>query len=163
MAKPTKDPGVIRFQAAIVQSDNVGASAWVIFPYDLKELYVIGNLVPVIITFDGFEYRGSIAKMGGPDARLLIKKEIRARIGKQPGDKIDVSVTLDDKPRSVEVPAELAGLLKNNPRATAAYDSLSFSHKKEYAEWIAAGKQAETRSRRAEKAFTMLLDKQANV
>jgi uncharacterized protein YdeI (YjbR/CyaY-like superfamily) len=40
--------------------------------------------------------------------------------------------------------------------ASAAYNSLSFSHRREYAQWIAEAKRQETRERRAAKALEML-------
>jgi hypothetical protein len=49
---PTKDPGVIRFTSLINPTDKgLPQNGWVELPYDLKETYGIGNLVPVIITF----------------------------------------------------------------------------------------------------------------
>jgi Domain of unknown function (DUF1905) len=80
MPKPTKDPGPISFTATIRQSDASGAAGFVAFPYDLKELYGIGNLVPIVATFDGIEYRGSIAKVG-PEPLLLIRKDVRQKTG----------------------------------------------------------------------------------
>ena len=43
-------------------------------------------------------------------------------------------------------------------RASAAFDKLAFTHRKEYAEWIAEAKREETRERRAAKAIEMLRD-----
>ena len=76
-----KTPDSISFTATIEQGGDAGEAAWIVFPYDLKETYGIGNLVPVVATFDGIEYRGSIAKMG-PEPMLLIRKDVRAKLGK---------------------------------------------------------------------------------
>jgi hypothetical protein len=160
MAKPTKNPGVISFTGTITQSDRATNSwAWVEFPYDLKELYGIGNLVPASITYDEISYRGSISKMGGVYPMLLIKRDILAKLGKTKGDTVSVTVTLDDGPREVEVPQELEEVLKANRQAQAIYDSLAYSHRKEYARWVGEAKQAETRRRRAAKAIEMILAK----
>jgi bacteriocin resistance YdeI/OmpD-like protein/uncharacterized protein DUF1905 len=43
--------------------------------------------------------------------------------------------------------------------AGAFYDGLSFTHRREYASWIAEAKREETRRRRVEKAVEMLRDK----
>jgi hypothetical protein len=81
MPKPTKNPGVISFKGVISQSErHTNSWAWVEFPYDLKELYGLGNLVPAVMTFDGLSYRGSIAKMGGAHPMLLIKRDILAKL-----------------------------------------------------------------------------------
>ena len=161
MRTPTKNPGVVRFTGVIQQAaEDANGSIWVDFPYDLIELYGIGNLVPVIMTFDGLTYQGSIAKMCGPHPMLLIKREIEAQLGKKKGDTVEVTVTLDDKPREVVVPPELAEALSNNTSAKALFDGLAYTYRKEYARWVGEAKQAETRQRRVAKSIEMILDKQ---
>ena len=48
--------------------------------------------VKVHATFDGAEYDGSLVKMKTPCHILGLRKDIRAAIGKQPGDKVRVTV-----------------------------------------------------------------------
>jgi len=53
------------------------------------------------------------------------------------------------KPRKeLAVPAELTKALSKNKKAAAAFERFPPSHKREYAEWIAEAKTAETRERR---------------
>lgn len=65
--------------------------AYVEIPFDVKEVFGKGR-VPVNATFDGEPYRGSIVKMGTPCHILGIRKDIRGRIGKQPGDTVRVTI-----------------------------------------------------------------------
>jgi hypothetical protein len=58
--------------------------------------------------------------------------------------------------RNVEIPGELLVRLKKNKQAAAYYESLPFSHKKEYVQWITEAKKEETKARRAEKTLQML-------
>jgi bifunctional DNA-binding transcriptional regulator/antitoxin component of YhaV-PrlF toxin-antitoxin module len=155
MPKPTKNPGTITYTATIDQEDSEGVAAWVVFPHDLKELYGIGNLVPVVATFDGIEYRGSIAKMG-PQPLLLIRKDIRAKLGKRGGDTVEVTVTLDDKPRTAVVPEDLSSALAANPAAAREFEAFSYSNRKEYVDWITSAKRSETRERRIAKAVGLI-------
>ena len=62
----------------------------------------------------------------------------------------------DNEPRSVDVPTELATALAANPDARASFERLSYSHQKEYADWIGEGKREATRLARADKAIAML-------
>ncbi len=62
----------------------------------------------------------------------------------------------DDAPREVDVPPALAEALGSNPDAQAIFDGLAFTHRREYAEWIAGAKRDETRARRVEKTLAML-------
>lgn len=71
--------------------------AYVRFPYDLRQLFGKGR-VRAEITFDDYPYTGSIVNMGvkNPDGSICyiigIRKDIREAIGKQPGDKVAVTV-----------------------------------------------------------------------
>jgi hypothetical protein len=158
MPKPTKNPGEIKFEG-LIQPDDSGSPGWVDFPFDLKELYGIGNLVPVVIYFDEVEYRGSIAKMGRKYPMLLLRKDIAAQVNKKPGEKVQIRVILDDKPRTVEIPVELNRKFKNNALAKDIFDKLAFSHRREYAQWINEGKKPETRERRAQQAIEQIIQR----
>ncbi len=52
------------------------------------------------------------------------------------------------EPRELAVPAELASALKKNKKALATFEGFSYSHKKEYVEWITEAKREETRAQR---------------
>jgi len=67
---------------------------------------------------------------------------------------------LDDKPRTVPVPAAVKRALAGNARAKAVFDELARSHKKEYVQWITGAKQEETRARRINQMIAMLLKKE---
>lgn len=62
----------------------------------------------------------------------------------------------DERPREVELPAELAKALAAAPDARTRFEQLAFTHRREYASWIAEAKRAETRARRAEQALARL-------
>lgn len=128
-----------------------------VFPYDLKKTYGKGNLVPVVATFDGIEYRGSIAKMGS-EPLLLVRKGIREKIGKGAGDEVRVTVTLDAGRREAKVPADLETALAARPASREQFEKLSYSHKREYVEWIEGAKRDETREARVGKAVEMLVE-----
>jgi hypothetical protein len=159
MATPTKDPGAIRFTAKIQSvGEKFPQNGWVEFPYDLKETYGVGNLVPIIVTYDGFEYRGSLAKMGGPPM-LLLRKDIFEKLGKKVGDEIKVVVNLDKASRIVKVPKDFAKILQESPQAKEIFDAMSYSHRREYIEWITSAKLEETRKRRMGQAVEQIRSK----
>ena len=88
---------VYEFEATIQSSDIGKGGAYVAFPYDIRSEFGKGR-VKVRATFDGVPYDGSIVNMGvkNPDGSVCyiigILKEIRAKIGKQPGDAVKVTV-----------------------------------------------------------------------
>lgn len=85
-----------QFQAVIEPVPDKGG-AYVRFPYDIRKEFGKGR-VKAEITFDGKPYCGSIVNMGvkNPDGSICyiigIRKEIRNKIGKQPGDQVTVTV-----------------------------------------------------------------------
>jgi len=145
------DPGPIEFDA-VVQGD--GRGAWVDVPFDLKRTYGRGNLVPIVAAFaGGVTYQGSLAKMGGTCAMLLLRNDIRAQLGDpQPGDPIHVRLELDSAPRIVTLPEDVTALVDQNPAASATWESLSPSNRREYSRWIEEAKRPETRQRRGGEA-----------
>jgi uncharacterized protein YdeI (YjbR/CyaY-like superfamily) len=78
---------------------------------------------------------------------------VRQSAGVQAGDEVEVTVELDAAPRQVEVPEALAAALAADPQAKASFDGMAFTHRKEYARWVAEAKQEQTRQRRAQQAL----------
>ena len=62
----------------------------------------------------------------------------------------------DDRPREVELPPALAAALAADARARAAFDALAFTHRREYAQWVAEAKRDETRARRVAQTLERL-------
>lgn len=65
--------------------------AYIDIPFDIKEEFGKGRL-PVLATFEGEPYEGSIVRMKTPGYILGVRKDIRAKIGKQAGDTIKVTI-----------------------------------------------------------------------
>jgi hypothetical protein len=63
---------------------------------------------------------------------------------------------IDKVKRTVSIPEELRVLFSKNKPASIFFDSLSFTNKKEYVEWIAGAKKEETKSRRLETVIEKL-------
>jgi hypothetical protein len=82
---------------AIIQSNADSGGAYVPFPYDIRAEFGKGRL-KVRATFDGEPYDGSIVNMGVKNSDdsvcyiIGIRKNIRAKIGKQVGDSVRVTI-----------------------------------------------------------------------
>lgn len=114
-----------------------------------------GKRAAVRVTIDGKTARLRLAVMGGENC-IGMSKAVRADLGVEIGDAIGAHIALDEQPRAVEVPEELAVALRADEQARAAYDALAYTHRKEYAVWVAEAKKPETRQRRATQAVEML-------
>ena len=82
---------------AVIQKASDQDAAYVAVPFDIKTEFGKGR-VKVHATFDGEPYDGSIVNMGvkNPDGSVCyiigIRKDIRAKIGKQAGDMVKVTI-----------------------------------------------------------------------
>jgi len=69
---------------------------------------------------------------------------------------------IDPVNKIVKLPDDLHTLLANHHEAYTYFNSLAYSHKKEYVLWILTAKQEKTRSSRLEKTIEMLLNRKKN-
>jgi uncharacterized protein YdeI (YjbR/CyaY-like superfamily) len=65
----------------------------------------------------------------------------------------------ETKDKTIVTPEDVAKALKK-AKVLAYFDSLAFSHRKEYVQWIESAKKEETRTKRIEQAIEKLKDKQ---
>jgi len=123
-------------------------------PFDAKAAFGSAR-PPVRCTLNGMEYRSRLSVYGGR-TYLGLRSDLRRAAGLSVGDAVQVTMEVDDQPREVEVPPALGDALAGDESARAAYEALSFTHRKEYAQWVAEAKREETRERRVAKALAML-------
>ncbi|TFD15189.1 hypothetical protein E3T35_02145 [Cryobacterium sp. TMT1-2-2] len=90
----------------------------------------------------------------GNNVGIVIPDAVVAELGG--GDAVEVTIVRDDEPREVEVPPPLALALAEDSDATAAWNRLSYSRRKEYARAIADAKGDDTRARRVGKTIADL-------
>ncbi len=81
---------IYEFEAEIKKVPDIDG-AYIEFPYDVRQEFGKGR-VKVLASFDGELYEGSLVRMKTPRHIIGIRKEIRAKIGKQPGDTIKVTI-----------------------------------------------------------------------
>ena len=86
------------FDAIILKNPDMDA-AYVEIPFDVRAAFGKG-CVAVRATFDGAPYDGQLVRMGTPYHIIGIRKDIRARIGKQPGDSVRVTIREREKEES---------------------------------------------------------------
>lgn len=124
-------------------------------PPDVIDSLGGGKRPPVRVTMNGFTYRSTVAVMSGK-FMVGVNADNRAAAGVAGGDIVDVTIELDDQPRVVEVPADFAKALAQHKGAQAAFDKLSYTHKREHVTAVESAKKPETRERRIAKAIEQL-------
>lgn len=139
---------------ATVQLDGKTATGIVVPPEVLDQLGG-GKRPAVTVTIKGHSYPSTIGVMKGV-AKIPVSAENRSKAGISAGDEVSVEVVLDEAPRSVELPADLAAALKGETQAAEFFETLSTTNKKLYVTWIESAKKAETRERRVAEAVAKL-------
>lgn len=114
-----------------------------------------GKKPAVVVTIGSYEYRSTVASMGG-EFLIPLSGEHRAASGLAGGDEVEVTLTVDELPREVPVPPEIAEALAGSTALAEAYAALSYSRQRALIEPIDQAKTAETRARRIEKALATL-------
>lgn len=84
------NPKVYEFDAVLRKVDGIDG-AYIEFPWDVKEEFQKGR-VYVHAAFDGVAYDGSLVRMKTVRHIIGVRKDIRAKIGKQPGDIVHVII-----------------------------------------------------------------------
>ncbi|MDF2699788.1 MAG: hypothetical protein K0Q49_1344 [Haloplasmataceae bacterium] len=150
---------IYAFKAIIHGVENLDG-AYIKFPYNVKEEFGSNGIIKVVATFDGFKYRGILAKMSDDCHIIGITKAIRNEIGKGPGNEIEVTLEQSEENRLDDIPFILIDALNNNSTAKAFFDTLTDSQKNKFSHFINSAKKAETINNRIDKVIEMLNHKE---
>ena len=123
-------------------------------PFDVEKTFGKRGRVPVRGTLNGAPFRGSLFPMGGCHF-MVVNRHLREAAGVSGGETVPVLMERDE-PRTIEPPADFARALKANKEARAAWDKLSYTHRREHVEHLEDAKKPETRQRRLEKSIALL-------
>lgn len=148
----------MRFRAELESTG--GNTAGFEVPDSVVEQLGGGNHPEVSASVNGYEFRTSIARMGG---RFLLglSAERRDAAGVSAGDVLDVDVELDTAPRQVDLPEDLGAALEADPEAKTFWDTLSYSKQQWHVLQVTGAKKAETRTARVAKSVAMLREHRA--
>jgi hypothetical protein len=131
---------------ATLQLDGTTATG-ILVPEDIMASLGGGKRIPVRVTINGVEYPSTVATMKG-QPKIPVSAEIRKRAGVAAGDDLTVEIVNDDKPRTVEIPIDLATALAENKGAEEHFQSLSYSGQRRHVLAVTGARTAETRQRR---------------
>jgi hypothetical protein len=134
------------FTTVVTKDDKVNATGLPV-PAEAVAAMGSGKKPKVKVSLKGHTYRSTVAAYGEV-FMLPLSAEHREAAGVRAGELVEVTIELDMEPRTVEVPADLAEALAAAPGARQAFDSLSFTARKEFVRQVESAKAQETRLRR---------------
>ena len=149
MTKP--GPKSATFETTVEASGN---KAGIVVPPEAIDALAAGKRPAVLVNVNGYEYRNTVAVMGGR-YMIGISTAIRKDTGLKGGDPIRVTLTVADAPREVNVPADFAAALAADPLVEALFARLPNSLQRYHIDNVEGAKSAETRQRRIEKAVSL--------
>jgi hypothetical protein len=114
-----------------------------------------GKRHAISVTINGHSYRSSVAPYRGK-YMIALSAENRTKAGVAGGDEVDVTIELDDQPRTVEEPEALRAVLATDPAARQAFDALSVSNQRRHVLAVEGAKTDATRQRRLEAVLAEL-------
>jgi len=148
------EPRSVTFETTVTATGN---NTGIIVPDALVADLGAGKRPPVLVDVNGYQYRSTVGVMGGKHM-ISISAAVRKDTGLHGGDPVQVTLTVADSPRQVDVPDDLAAALAADQTSAAFFDTLSNSMQRYHIDNVAAAKTAETRQRRIEKAIALFRD-----
>ncbi len=128
------------------------------FVLDDRQVAIVGEgakRFPARTTINGVSLRTTVTNMRG-EYLFGLSRAARERAGIAAGDTVTFTLELDTEPRSIDIPQALASALAADPKARAAFDALAYTHRKEFARWVAEAKREPTRDKRVNATLKVL-------
>jgi hypothetical protein len=147
------------FKARLTARGPGGAWTFLEIPFSVEKEFGTKARVAVAGTLNGFAFQNSLMPNGDGTHSMMVGKALQAGARAGAGDLVTVAMDVDRSERVVDIPPELEKALSTSKAAAAAFKTLSPSHRKEFADWVATAKRDATRVSRAEKAIAMVIAK----
>src|SRR5262245_7651500 len=146
--------GPFEFRVKLQGVDGMDAAA-LRPPFDVPTVFGTKARVPVRGTINGYPFRSSLCNMGSGHM-MVVNKQMREGGKCKAGDLVEVVLQRDRDERVVEVPSEIKKVIASNKTAEKTWESLSFTHLKEWLRAIGEAKREETKQARIKKMMDAL-------
>jgi hypothetical protein len=147
------------FKSKLVSRGPGGAWTFLEVPFDVQKIFGTRARVPVSGTLNGFAFRNSLMPNGDGTHSMMVNKTLQVGAKARAGDTVSVLMRVDREKRVVTVPTELKAVLTSDAAAGALFETLSPSHRKEFAEWVGSAKLPTTRTARAQRSLRLIRER----
>ncbi|MGV8911705.1 MAG: YdeI/OmpD-associated family protein [Rhodoglobus sp.] len=134
-----------------------GNNTGIVVPPEVLQQLGAGKRPAVAVDVNGYSYFSTVGVMAGRSL-VSVSAAVRKVTGLAAGDPIRVTLTVNDTPREVDVPADFAEALRSHPGIERFYQSLPNSLQRYHLDQIAGAKTTETRQRRIDKSIALFLE-----
>ncbi|MHB1460194.1 MAG: YdeI/OmpD-associated family protein [Armatimonadota bacterium] len=138
---------MIEFEVTIIRLP--GKIAWPVFyiPDSFGEAVGSKNRINVLAVVDGAEFRGTLLPSSNGHY-LVYSQAMRKHCGKEIGETVHVTLEVDDQPRELELPEDVAAALHGTGAAMEKFSSLPYYIRRDEINKINDAKTQPTRERR---------------
>jgi len=138
----------------------IGVNPYVLLPasllrYIFQKARKDKGAIPVKLKIGGKNFIQNLVKFSGK-WRLYLNGPMRKAAGKDVGDRIDIQIDFDPKPRTTPVHPKLKKAFKEYPNARMAFEKLSPSRQKEILRYINFLKSEESVDKNVQRAMAHL-------
>lgn len=145
----------MKFHATLL-ADPTGPGTYVAVPPSVRDALGLKGRPKIQAVIAGHPYRGSLMPTRDGAFVLGVLKAIQQAEGLKRGDTITVELELDNAPRLIEPPSDLAAALGRDQEAAMAWQNLSYTNRREIARSLEEAKKPETRERRLASVLSRL-------
>jgi hypothetical protein len=149
---------MIEFDAELKRAEGKNATG-IDVPPEILERLGAGKRPRLRVTINGYTYQSTVGTMRGV-AKIPVRGAVREAAGVTAGERLNIQLELDETPRTVAVPDDLAAALAGDSHARAFFDALSYSRQHAYVNWIEQAKRFETRQERVRRTAELLAQRQ---
>jgi hypothetical protein len=125
-------------------------------PFDVKKVFGSKARVPVKGTANGFAFRNFLMPEGNGKHCMMFNKILQAGAKAKAGDTVTVVIEVDGAPHTVTIPPGLKKAFTELLECKMAFSRFSYTHQKDFVNWITEAKRPETRAKRIERCLQLL-------
>jgi hypothetical protein len=136
---------------------NGNSATGIPVPADVVASLGAGRHPKVLVTIGDYTYRTTVSPWG-EGYMLPFGADHRAASGLEVGSTVEVNIELDQAPGEIELDADFAAALNQDPAALKCFETLSYSKKQWFIVGVADATKPEAKARRIESYVSMLRD-----
>jgi hypothetical protein len=147
-----QSPHTQRFTTNIIRS---GSRVFVLIPFSPDDVWGVKARHHITGSVGGFAVRGPL-QCDGTDCVLALGKAWLRDSGLEAGEEADV-VLSPEGPQLEQLSPDIAGALREEPRAQAFFVALATFYRRAYIKWIEGARRPETRNARIAEMIELLV------
>ena len=153
-----EDVAAIRCKARLLRPASPRNAAWrfLLLPAAASAKLPSRGMVSVEGTLAGRAFKATLEPDGQGGHWLKVPRALREAAGVDAGDSVALAIVPAAKEPEPRVPADLRQALAASPVAKAQWAAITPVARRDFIQWLATAKQAETRARRIRNACDML-------